>query len=83
MKLYKAFLHFMITLASASAFLAGWAALAHSLKPVQPVSRQPAAQLDPLPPVGQVDPGSSGGLLQLFTPSRRARTRTMLVTRGS
>jgi hypothetical protein len=84
MKLYKGFLHFLITLVSAFAFLMGWATLAHSLKPVQPVTQQQAlAPLDPLPSVGLVSAPSSSGGLQFFSPSSQPRARSMFVTRGS
>ena len=83
MKLYKAFLHFLITLVSAFAFLTGWATLAHSLKPTQPVKQEALAPLDPLPPVGAVGNSSSSGGLQFSSPSPRARSQSMFVTRGS
>ena len=83
MKLYKGFLHFLITLVSMFAFLTGWATLAHSLKPTQPVQKQSLSALEPLPPVGLAsNPASSNGL-QLFSPSPRTRSRSMFVTRGS
>jgi hypothetical protein len=82
-KLYKGFLHFLITLVSTFAFLMGWATLAHSLKPAQPVKQEPLAALDPLPPVGMVSSPSSSGDLQFFSPSPRARSQSMFVTRGS
>jgi hypothetical protein len=83
MKLYKGFLHFLITLVSMFAFLTGWATLAHSLKPIQPVQKQSLASLDPLPPVGLVSSSSSSSGSQFFSPSPRARSRSMFVTRGS
>ena len=84
MKLYKGFLHFFITLVSTFAFLAGWAALAHSLKPAQPVKQEALASLDPLPPVGLASaPSSSSGLQQFFSPSPRTRSQSVFVTRGS
>lgn len=87
MKLYKAFLHFLITLISMFAFLIGWATLAHSLKPTQPPSQQQQAlaPLAPLPPVGVAsNSSSSSGGLQFFSPSSsQPRARSMFVTRGS
>ena len=84
MKLYKAFLHFLITLVSMFAFLLGWATLAHSLKPTQPVNQQQAlAPLAPLPPVGLASNSSSSGGIQIFSPSSQPRARSMFVTRGS
>lgn len=82
MKLYKGFLHFLITLVSAFAFLTGWATLAHSLKPTQPVDKQALAQLDPLPPVGTVSNASQTSDLNWFAVPR-TRTRSFFVTRGS
>ena len=83
MKLYKGFLHFLITLVSTFAFLTGWATLAHSLKPAQPVKQEALAPLDPLPPVGLASNSSSSSGLQIFSPSPRVRSRSMFVTRGS
>ena len=83
MKLFKGFLHFLITLVSTFAFLTGWATLAHSLKPAQPVKQEALAQLDPLPPVGLSSNSSSSGGLQIFSPAPRTRSRSMFVTRGS
>ncbi len=82
MRLYKGFYHFLITLVSMFAFLIGWATLAHSLKPVQPITQRALGRLDPLPPVGMVRTTSSNGL-QLFSPSPRMRSRSFLMTRGS
>jgi len=75
MKFYKGLLHFLITLVSAFAFLVGWASLAHSLKPVQPVEQESLAALDPLPPVGSFNAP--------FSSTSRPRARTTFVTRGS
>jgi hypothetical protein len=85
MKSYKAFLHVIITLGSVFAFLTGWASLAHSLKPVQPVQKQVISQLPPLPPVGQVDlNNSSGGTYQSYTPSNNSNYyQPSFMTRGS
>ena len=82
MKLYKGFTHFLITLVSAFAFLTGWATLAHSLKPIQPV-QQEIVSLDPLPPVGLADSPSRSNGLQLFSPAPQPRSRSTFVTRGS
>lgn len=82
MKLYKGFLHFLITLISVFAFLLGWATLAHSLKPVQPVQQAALARLDPLPPVGLPSSSPSSGL-HLFSSSSQPRARSVFVTRGS
>ena len=81
MKFYKAFLHFLITLVSAFAFLTGWATLAHSLKPIQPVDQQQLMALEPLQPVGLASRPTSNGL-QWFSASPRPRTRSF-ATRGS
>lgn len=83
MKLYKGFLHFLVTLVSTLAFLVGWATLAHSLKPVQPVQQDALAPLDPLPPVGLVSNPSSSNGLQFFSGPSQPRARSQFVTRGS
>jgi len=83
MKLYKGFLHFLITLVSTFAFLVGWATLAHSLKPTQPVKQESLTQLEPLPPVGLGNVPSSSNGVQLFSSTSRPRARSMFVTRGS
>jgi hypothetical protein len=83
MKLYKGFLHFLITLVSTFAFLTGWVTLAHSLKPTQPVKQEALAPLEPLPPVGLVSSSSSSNGLQIISPAPRVRARSMFVTRGS
>lgn len=82
MKLFKGFLHYLITLISTFAFLAGWVTLAHSLKPAQPVQQQELAALDPLPPVGFVNNASQSDVLQQFV-TPRTRSRSFFVTRGS
>ncbi|MGD8404027.1 MAG: hypothetical protein PVJ21_10225 [Anaerolineales bacterium] len=83
MKLYKGFLHFLITLVSTFAFLTGWITLAHSLKPIQPVKQEALAPLEPLPPVGLVKNSPSSNGLKIFSPAPRVRSRSMFVTRGS
>jgi len=83
MKLYKGFLHFLITLVSAFAFLTGWATLAHSLKPIQPIQQQKVAALGPLPPVGLSSASSRSNGSQLFSSAPQPRARSMFVTRGS
>ena len=83
MKLYKGFLHFLITLISTFAFLMGWVTLAHSLKPTQPIKQEALASLDPLPPVGLANNTSSSSGVQLFSAAPRVRSRSMFVTRGS
>jgi len=76
MKPFNTFLYVMIAGASVTGFLGGWAALAHSLKPVQPAQQQQQLQalqpLTPLPPIGQA---SSNELppLQSFVPVRPSR----------
>ena len=50
MKIYRKALRYWIAIASVFSFLGGWAILAHSPKPVQPVSIQQAA-LPNLPPI--------------------------------
>ena len=83
MKLYKGFLHFLITLVSTFAFLTGWATLAHSLKPTQPITQEALAPLEPLPPVGFVSNQQASSGLQLLSQAPRSQTRSFFVTRGS
>lgn len=86
MKLYKGFLHFLITLISTFAFLMGWVTLAHSLKPTQPVQQQSLAPLPALPPVGLANNSTSSnnsGGLQFFSPAPRPQARSFFMTRGS
>jgi len=73
MKPFNNFLYVMITGASITGFLGGWAALAHSLKPVQPSSQQQPQQqvlqpLAPLPPIGVASSGNDQAPLQTFIP---------------
>jgi len=84
MKLYKGFLHFLITLVSTFAFLLGWATLAHALKPAQPVKQQALAPLDPLPPVGMANSlGEPSSNLQFFSQAPQPRAQSFFITRGS
>lgn len=83
MRLYKTFLHFLITLVSMFAFLFGWVSLAHSLKPTQPVQQQALAPLAPLPPVGAVSSNTFSGGNSFLLPAPRSSSRSMFVTRGS
>lgn len=83
MKLYKGILHFLITLVSAFAFLAGWVTLAHSLKPIQPTKQEMVSPLDPLPPIGMSSVQSTSNGFQLFSSNPRPRARSFFVTRGS
>lgn len=83
MKLYKSFLHFLITLVSTFAFLTGWATLAHSLKPTQSVTQEALVPLEPLPPVGFVSNQQSSSGLRLLSQAPRSQTRSFFVTRGS
>jgi hypothetical protein len=80
MKLYKTFLHFLLTSASIGAFLMGWASLAHSLKPIQPVSD--VATLEPLPPVG-VTRNNNNSLIQFFSGGSSQASSSRFMTRGS
>jgi hypothetical protein len=82
MKLYKTFLHFLLTSASIGAFLMGWASLAHSLKPIQPVSD--VATLEPLPPVGVTrNTNNSNSLIQFFSGGSSQASSSRFMTRGS
>jgi len=82
MKLYKTFLHFLLTSASIAAFLMGWASFAHSLKPIQPTAIK--AAFAPLPPVGlATDASFSSRLKQFFSASPSQPSRSRFVSRGS
>jgi hypothetical protein len=96
MKNFKNSLHILLTAASLLGFLGGWATLAHSRKPIQPVQAQGGQTLDPLQPLAPIPAfnsaasataGSSGGLLSLFTqsqaPVQRLRRRPVFTTSGS
>lgn len=84
MKLYKAFLHFIITLVSVFAFLTGWASLAHSLKPIQPADQKVLAGLQPLPPVGiSFASQPANNRIQWIPASPKPRSRSVFATRGS
>ena len=81
MKKFKNTLHIIIAFASVFGFIGGWASLAHSRKPIQPIT----AEIDPLPPMAPVDlnpqaPSNSNNSLVFVSPSRR---RSMFTTRGS
>jgi hypothetical protein len=93
MKNFKNILRILLTFASMLGFLGGWATLAHSRKPIQPVTAQPQAlePLAPLAPLPSIDgnpansnTNSGNGLLSIFTPpARRSRSRPLFTTSGS
>jgi len=90
MKNFKSSLHVLLTCVSVLGFLGGWATLAHSRKPVQPVSNQPQAlaPLAPLPSLDSSNTGPNNNPLSFFAPSaqapvRRSRSRSMFATGGS
>jgi hypothetical protein len=81
MKFYKFISHLLITLGSITAFLLGWASLAHSLKPLQPIPNQILA---PLKPIGINAPNtSSNGLFQFYSGNTQQNTGSMFMSRGS
>ena len=82
MKNFKNLLHLIIAFASVFGFLGGWATLAHSRKPLQPIT----AELDPLAPLPPVDlnpqaSNSTNNGVVFVSPNRRSRS--MFMTRGS
>ena len=94
MKNFKTSLHVLLSFVSILGFLGGWATLAHSRKPIQNTSGNPATQaLDPLPPLaplpamGSTSSNSSAGLLSIAPqqqqPSRLRSSRPFLTTSGS
>ena len=92
MKNFKNSLHILLALASVFGFLGGWATLAHSGKPVQPVSSGGQA-LDPLPALAPLPAmnlnasanSSGGGGLNIIAPAQAPvrRSRPMFTTSGS
>jgi hypothetical protein len=92
MKNFKNILHLLLALASVFGFLGGWATLAHSGKPVQPVSTGGGQALDPLPALAPLPAmnlnaaaDSSGGGLNIIVPAQAPvrRSRPMFTTSGS
>jgi len=93
MKNFKNILHILLTLASLFGFLGGWATLAHSGKPVQPVSTGGGQTLDPLPALAPLPEmnlnadtnNNSGGGLNIIAPAQAPvrRSRPMFTTSGS
>jgi hypothetical protein len=65
MKTYKKILHYWIAIASALSFLGGWIILAHSPKPVETTTTQPAtpqsAVLPTLAPLPALNNSTSQG----------------------
>jgi hypothetical protein len=60
MKIIKKALHYWFAVVSVLSFLAGWGMLAHSLKPIQPVSLNNSTLLN-LPPIQAYTPNSQNG----------------------
>lgn len=71
MKSFKTVLHVLITFASVIGFLSGWAMLAHSRKPIQPVQAQVLDPLPPLQPIQTFNNNSNG--LQVLSPLPQRR----------
>ncbi len=59
MKIFRFALNIWITLVSLLSFLLGWAALAHSPKPVQPASQRPAISAPALPTLAPLQFGNN------------------------
>ena len=93
MKNFKNILHILLALTSVFGFLGGWATLAHSGKPVQPVSSggqalEPLPALAPLPAMNlnaAADSSGGGGQLNIIAPAQAPvrRSRPMFTTSGS
>ena len=88
MKTFKKSLHFLLTFASMLGFLGGWAALAHSRKPVQTTSGtqtqaiEPLPTLQPIPAMGSQasSANNNNGLLNIITPAQPSRARRPVFT---
>jgi hypothetical protein len=87
MKVFRKAMRIWIAIASVFSFLGGWAILAHSPKPVQPATIQPAA-LPALPPIQAF--GSEGNSTGpgFFSPNSQTAPQQssgfpLLRTRGS
>jgi hypothetical protein len=89
MKNFKNSLHILLAIASVFGFLGGWATLAHSGKPVQPVSYggqtlDPLPALAPLPAMNlNATTDNSGGGLNIIASAPSRRSRPMFTTSGS
>jgi hypothetical protein len=88
MKAYKTFLHLWITAASLLSFLGGWALLAHSRKPIQPVQTTTVniAPMPTLPPIQFFNGEEAGGGLNFVTPNKSQpiqQSAPLLMTGGS
>jgi hypothetical protein len=66
MKLFRFGLNLWMTLASLASFLLGWAALAHSLKPVQPVEKPALSAPAALPTLMPLQSGGGDGTAPLM-----------------
>ena len=88
MKIYRKVLRYWIAIASVFSFLGGWIILAHSPKPVQTTTTQPAnAQLTVLPTLAPLPAFNSGvnnnGLNSTSNNSQINSGMPLLRTRGS
>jgi hypothetical protein len=90
MKIYRYFLHILLSLASLLAFIMGWISFAHSLKPIEAISSSALVPLEPLAPVGLADhsnSNSNNNILQFFTGSNQSKSnqqpRSSFVSGGS
>jgi hypothetical protein len=87
MKIFRKALRYWIAIASVFSFLGGWAILAHSPKPVQPVTVQSAA-LPTLPPIQAYGSNVNNNGLGFFSNNSQANPQPsagfpLLRTRGS
>jgi hypothetical protein len=87
MKVFRKALRYWIAIASVFTFLGGWVILAHSPKPVQPVSTQ-SAVLQNLPPIQAFGSNLNNNGPSFFSNNGQANVQPslgmpMLRTRGS
>ena len=91
MKTFRKALRYWIAFASLLSFLGGWVILAHSPKPVQPVTVQQAAALSALPPIQAFGSNINNNGLGFFSNNAPASSQSnqpglgmpVLRTRGS
>jgi len=85
MKYTKYGLRIWLAMGSVVGFLGGWALLAHSPKPAQPIQNSPVVEFTPLPTLSPLQPFNqkSQGLQQLPQPSQNRSFRPRMRTGGS
>ncbi len=85
MKYTKLGLRIWLALSSVAGFLGGWALLAHSPKPAQPIQNQPMVEITPLPTLAPLPSFNqrNQGFQQLPSVSQNQGFRPRLRTGGS